>query len=146
MSTIALNCLVSGDGPGKIFTVEIPSDKNVSILKDLIKEKAHPDFSSVAARNIQLFKLKVSLAPDEASRVSDPLQNDAVEELSSPLAKISAIFTDLPDDKVHVIVLAPTGERRVLFPLFLVPKMCLSSLITLSSNPQTLGFSPSITA
>jgi hypothetical protein len=119
MSTIALNCLVSGDGPSKIFTVEIPSDKNVSILKDLIKEKAHPDFSSVAAMNIQLFKLKVSLAPEKASGVSDPLQNDAVEELSSPLDEISDHFQDLNKRHVHVIALSPTGERRVLFPLFL---------------------------
>jgi hypothetical protein len=110
MSAIAINCLVSGDGPGKAFTVEIPSDDSVSILKKLVKGKAC--FSSVDARDIRLFKLKVSLAPDDASRVSDPLQNDAVQELSSPLAKVPAIFKDLPEDKVHVIVLRPPGELR----------------------------------
>ncbi|KAJ3493607.1 hypothetical protein NLJ89_g10979 [Agrocybe chaxingu] len=33
MSTIALNCLVSGDDPDKIFTLKIPSNENISILK-----------------------------------------------------------------------------------------------------------------
>jgi uncharacterized protein (DUF1684 family) len=102
-----------------MFTVKIPSDDNVSILKKMIKEEAQAHFSGVDAMKIQLFKLKAPLAPDEASRVSDLLQNDAVQELSSPFAKISVVFKDLPDDKVHVIALAPTGERRVLFPLFL---------------------------
>jgi hypothetical protein len=143
MATLSsINCLVSGEGPDKIFVVEISSDKKVAILKDLIKEKAH--LKSVGAKDIRLFK--VLLAPEEAGRASDPLQIQGAQELSSPLAKISAVFEDLPEDKVHVVVFAPTGERRVSFPLFLVPKLCLYSLITLSSNPQTLAFSPSITA
>jgi hypothetical protein len=116
MSTISINCLVSGDGPDKIFIVKIPSNKNVSILKDLIKERSG-DFSSVDAMDIQLFK--VSLAPDEAHRATNPLQIKNAERLSSPLAKISVVFGDLPDDIVHLIALAPTGERCVLFPLFL---------------------------
>ena len=114
MEPLSINCLVSSDGPGKMFTVEIPPNKNVSILKAFIKKKTHPYFSSVDAMDIQLFKLKVSLAPDEACRLSDPLQDDAVQELSSPFDEISDHFHDPAKRHVHVIVLAPTGERRVL--------------------------------
>jgi len=37
--TLELNCLVSGDDPGNTFTIEIASTKNVSALKDAIKDK-----------------------------------------------------------------------------------------------------------
>ena len=38
MEPLSINCLVSSDGPGKMFTVEIPPNKNVSILKTIIKD------------------------------------------------------------------------------------------------------------
>ena len=114
MEPLSINCLVSSDGPGQIFTVEIPPNKNVAILKDFIKEKNPARFKDIDATAIQLFKLKVSLAPDEASRLLNPLRGDAVQELSLPLDEISDHFHDLAKRHVHVIVLAPTGERRVL--------------------------------
>jgi hypothetical protein len=36
-NTLALNCLVSGDDPDHIFTIEIANTKNVSALKKAIK-------------------------------------------------------------------------------------------------------------
>lgn len=130
MSTISLNCLVSGDGPDEIFTVKIPSDENVSILREMIKEKAALEGLTKA---IQLFT--VSLAPDEAHRAADPLQIEGAAKLSLPLAKISVVFKDLPDDIIHVVALrlqqggstlkrhreeAPTELRSILptSPLF----------------------------
>ena len=117
MSTIALNCLIYGDDPDYAFTVRIPLDDHVSTLKEMIKEETQhdPRPQNVGAKNIRLFRLQVPLFPDDASRVSDPLQNDGLQKLE-PLAKISAIFDseDLPTDKVHVMALSPTGERCVL--------------------------------
>ena len=37
--SLSLNCLIHGEDQEKMFTVEIAKTKNVSILKDLIKEK-----------------------------------------------------------------------------------------------------------
>ncbi|CAA7268435.1 unnamed protein product [Cyclocybe aegerita] len=120
MSTIAINCLISGDDPDKIFTVEISSNKNVSILKDIIKGKKQA-LSSIDAMEIRLFKVSLSDADLEQAR--DPRKIDAAQELSSPLAEISAIFKDLPKDKVHVIALAPTGTGNHQRPPSLSPEL-----------------------
>jgi Crinkler effector protein N-terminal domain len=37
--TLSLNCFILSDDPDQTFTVKILQAKNVSILKDLIKEK-----------------------------------------------------------------------------------------------------------
>jgi len=38
--SLSLNCLVLGDDLDEAFTVKIPKNKNISNLRDLIKEKA----------------------------------------------------------------------------------------------------------
>ncbi|TFK23838.1 hypothetical protein FA15DRAFT_641962 [Coprinopsis marcescibilis] len=106
MATIALNCLVSGDGADKIFTIKIAPNKSISILKDIVKGKQHIVFSNTQATDIRLFKVSLSVA--DLGLVRDPRKIDHAQELLEPLAKISAIFKDpLPDDRVHVIALAP---------------------------------------
>ncbi|CAA7268474.1 unnamed protein product [Cyclocybe aegerita] len=120
MSTIAINCLISGDDPDKIFTVEISSNKNVSILRGIIKGESQA-LSSIDSKAIRLFKVSLSDADLEQAR--DPRKIDAAQELSSPLAEISAIFKDLPKDKVHVIALAPTGTGNHQRPPSLSPEL-----------------------
>ena len=131
MEPLSINCLVSSDGPGQIFTVEIPRNKNVAILKDIIKEKKHIVFVNTEATDIQLFKVSLSMA--DLEQAQDPRKVNGVQELSPPIAKVSVIFEDLPEDKVHVIVLAPTGERRVLARLS-------SRLMDLTSTAQASHF------
>jgi len=46
-----------------VFTVEIEKSKNVSILKDLIKEKNAPHLNKVAAKDLDL--TQVSLPVDD---------------------------------------------------------------------------------
>jgi len=59
MSTFALNCLLLGDDTTKVFTVEIPETKNVSILKELIKEKKAPHLDHLAASDLILWKVRL---------------------------------------------------------------------------------------
>ena len=54
---LSLNCFVVGDDPDRMFTVEIEKTKNVSILKDLIKEKKAPHLNHVAASDLDLWKV-----------------------------------------------------------------------------------------
>ena len=56
MATLSINCLAFGEGPDKISVVEIPSDKTVSFLKDLMKGK-NPLFANIATTDTQLVKL-----------------------------------------------------------------------------------------
>jgi hypothetical protein len=49
---LCLNCFVDGDH--QTFTVEVPKIKNVSILKDLIKEKRSHRLENVDASDLDL--------------------------------------------------------------------------------------------
>jgi len=55
----SLNCFVLGGREDEVFTVEIEKSKNLSILKDLIKEKMAHDLNDVDASDLEL--LNVSL-------------------------------------------------------------------------------------
>jgi hypothetical protein len=101
MSTIALNCVLSGDGPGQIFTVKIPSNKNVSILKDIIKE-LHNTFSNTVATDIRLFKVSLSEA-ELREQGGAPGKFDPTQELSWPLDEISDHFPSPAEHLVHVV-------------------------------------------
>jgi hypothetical protein len=57
----SLNCFVVGDDPDRMFTVEVEKTKNVSILKDLIKEKKAPHLNHVAASDLDLWKVDVPI-------------------------------------------------------------------------------------
>jgi hypothetical protein len=46
---LELNCLVLGDDPSHIFTIEIQGTKNISALKEVIKDKKKPVFDHVPA-------------------------------------------------------------------------------------------------
>ena len=57
--SLSLNYLVVGDNPDRIFTVEISKNKNISILKKLIKvEKArHFRVEHVDASDLELWQV-----------------------------------------------------------------------------------------
>ena len=55
MPFLSLNCFVFGDDPNRTFTVEIPKNKNVSILKKLIKEEKAHHFNHVDASDLDLW-------------------------------------------------------------------------------------------
>ena len=57
MSTFALNCLLLNDASTKVFTVEIPETKNVSVLKEMIKAKKAPHLDDLAASDLILWKV-----------------------------------------------------------------------------------------
>ncbi|KAI0289163.1 hypothetical protein B0F90DRAFT_1672569 [Multifurca ochricompacta] len=65
MSTLSINCLLLGTDSSKVFVVEIPKTKNVSILKRLIKEEQSPDLNHVTASKLIVWK--VSLPADTIS-------------------------------------------------------------------------------
>jgi len=54
---LSLNCFVLGDDPDRTFTVKIPKAENISILKDLIKEKKAPHFDHIAASDLDLWRV-----------------------------------------------------------------------------------------
>jgi hypothetical protein len=64
MSTFALNCLLLNDDPKRqVFTVKVPEADNVSILKELIKEKKARQLAHLDASDLILWKVRLS--PDQ---------------------------------------------------------------------------------
>jgi hypothetical protein len=58
MSTFALNCLLLNDDAEQVFTAKIHKSENVSVLKDLIKEKKSPHLDHLAASDLILWKVR----------------------------------------------------------------------------------------
>ncbi len=112
MSTLSINCFFLGGGSSEPFTVEILETKNVSILKDLIKEKLSHRLNHVDASDLTAWK--VSLPVDT---ITPELTLDDVkcQELHF-VTKISSIFSeDLVDEHVHILVQAPAGALHKRF-------------------------------
>lgn len=109
---LALNCVVLGDHSSRVFTIEIEGTKNVSALKELIKEKNKPAFDHVPAHAFEVYK--VSLPVDdgldtELSRFRPEDERDHL--LSNAVKRLKGVFGDPIDEHLHVIVLPPpAGE------------------------------------
>jgi hypothetical protein len=111
--TLSINCLLLGSDSSEVFTVEILKTKNVSILKDLIKEKQSHRLSHVDASELTVWK--VSLPADTITPELTVDDVEACEKLRS-VKKISSIFGDaLVDEHVHILVKASTGALHKLF-------------------------------
>ena len=52
--SLILNCLAIGDDPDRTFTIKIPKNESVDILKDRIKEKKARHFEHVNASYLDL--------------------------------------------------------------------------------------------
>ena len=108
--SLSLNCLVVGEDPDRMFTVEIPKNKNVSILKDLIKEKNPSSLGNIDAKNIDLWQ--ISFPIDDLETAVRNLNLARYPKLSPPSKKLTTFFTDAADDCLHIIAKAPGTSRR----------------------------------
>jgi hypothetical protein len=108
--SLSLNCLLLGDDPDRTFTVEISKNKNVSILKDLIKEKNPSSLGNIDVKNIDLWQ--VSFPIDNLEMEVANIDIDHYPKLSPPSKKLATFFTDIADDCLHVIAMAPGTSRQ----------------------------------
>ena len=107
---LSINCLLLGSDSRRVFTVEIQGDKNVSILKRLIKAEQSPRLDHIVASELSVWK--VSLPVDT---ITPELTAEACDELQS-VEDLSLIFRDgLVRKHVHILMQAPTGAVHKLF-------------------------------
>jgi len=106
---LSLNCLFFKDDSTKVFTVKIPESENVSILKELIKEKKARRLAQLDASDLTLYK--VSLSDVEVDSYLKGANTDskgnsaATRILLPPMKKLKELFLEpLQGDLVHVIV------------------------------------------
>ena len=99
---LSLNCFVLGDDPDRMFTVEIPNNKNVSILKSSIKKEKAPHLDHVAASDLDLWKAEF---PIDDLPTQNPL-TDGPKLRSGEL--LSDVFpSELDIRYIHVTVYVP---------------------------------------
>jgi len=113
MSLLSINCFVLGSS--EVFTVEIPKTKNVSILKDLIKEKQSHRLNYVDASELTV--RKVSL-PEDAITPELTIDDFGAPPKLRSVEKVSSIFGPgeaLVDERVHILVQAPPGALHKRF-------------------------------
>ena len=106
--SLSLNCLVLGDESEKMFTVKIENTENVSILKDLIKEKNPSSLGNIDVKNIDLWQ--VSFPMDELGAEPVYVNLDTYSKLSPPHKKLSTFFDRVMDDdseRLHIIAKVP---------------------------------------
>ncbi len=102
--SLSLNCYVLGDDPDRTFTVEIPKNKNVSILKDLIKEKKAPHLDHVAASDLDLWQ--VSFPIDDLHSQKPPTVGP---KLRSNKLLSDAFPSELDINHIHIVA-RPLGQ------------------------------------
>jgi hypothetical protein len=103
MSLLSLNCWVVGDSPDEMFTVEIHKTDNVSILKEIIKEKNANSFYDFDFRQLDLWR---------SASLDDLTPNDLRTLVLGPALKPLTVLKDLfssPLDpqKLHIIARPP---------------------------------------
>jgi hypothetical protein len=110
--TLELNCLVLGDDPSRVFTIEIGGTKKVSALKELIKDKKKPAFDHVPADTLDIFKVSLPVDHGLDAKVKRFRPEDERDHLlSNTVKRLKGVFGNPVDDHLHVIVLRPpAGE------------------------------------
>jgi hypothetical protein len=110
--SLSLNCFVLGDDLKKVFTVEVQTDKNVSILKRLIRVEKASRFDHVDASDLDLWDVSIPMNDDagESIRVVDN------SEPLKPLLSLSQVFPHVEENHLHVVVRSPIdGELSEIF-------------------------------
>ena len=108
----SLNCFILGDDLKKVFTVEVEKTKNVSILKDLIKEKKASRLEHVDASDLDLWNVSIPMDDNAGER----LENIDDREPLKPLLSLSEVFPHVDENHLHVVVRSPIdGELSEIF-------------------------------
>jgi hypothetical protein len=113
--SLSLNCLVHSEVPQRMFTVEVENTENVSILRELIKEKKAPHLDHVAASDLDLWMVDLDLDKLGAEPVHVDHFDTSDVKLLSPHMKLSSIFNHITDDKLehlHIIAMAPGTSQK----------------------------------
>jgi len=90
---LSLNCLFLKDDSTKAFTVEISEMKNVSILKELIKEKKAHHLTHLDTSDFALYKVSLSAADVDSHLKDDSKANPAMTCIPlPPLEELKEVF------------------------------------------------------
>ncbi|KAF9536462.1 hypothetical protein EC957_010882 [Mortierella hygrophila] len=93
------------------FSVEIEPTKTVDHLKNLIKAKKSPEFDTIAADKLTLWRVSISVVPANKHKpvVLDQFLEAATE--LDPTDDVADVFSEKPPKKtIHIIVQRPSSD------------------------------------
>ena len=102
---LSLNCFLLGDDPDRVFTVKIPKTDNISILKDLIKEKKARHFNHIDASDLDLWKVSFPIDDFPSANLTNGPKLGAGELLSDTFP------SELDLRYIHVTVDVPVRSE-----------------------------------
>jgi hypothetical protein len=103
---LSLNCWFLGDDPDRMFTVEIPKNKNIYELKRLIKEKNPQHLNHIAVSDLDLWQ--VSFPVDDLCYNDPPIIGLSL----LPLNLLSDVFTSMLNIyHIHVVACVPVEGK-----------------------------------
>ena len=110
MTSVTLNCLVTGEDPyTKCFSVDISTSKNINTLKKVINDDL---ISGVATKDLKLFQVDVHLGKTRDENVVAMLKTGDLNiglEMNNNLQQISDYFSaQPPTTNLHILVQLPT--------------------------------------
>jgi hypothetical protein len=103
---ITIMCLVQGNSVDHVFPVDIVKSKNIGHLKDAIKEKKSPRFNDIAADELTLWQVNISIHDAEQLDLQNIKDYGAKKLMPRELA---TYFDELAKDHIHIIVERPSG-------------------------------------
>jgi hypothetical protein len=103
---LALNCLVLGDDPKHVFTVEIASTKTVSILKEEIWRKKQNTFKGVDADTLVIWEVSVP-ADHTLQEKLRTLKFVNETSLQLPAVELSNIFLNVEQGHLNIVIRPP---------------------------------------
>jgi hypothetical protein len=139
MTFTDLNCLILGEDPNNIFTVQILCNKTVGDLRRAIKEETKPEFDHVPADTLVLWS--VSILVDHQFRQNLDKFVSKEQNPLSPVEVLSDVFPDPLKRHVHVVVQPPPyghGECHFPFQRFCVFTPLLHSTTNRYTSSQLI--------
>lgn len=122
MSSPVFICLIFDDPIEKTFTIDISKNKQISHLKDAIKEKIEHRFEKIDANDLELWKVNISTSDKskfeqlKTSTSHELILKDVFggEMITDVAKKIKKVFNNsLEKEHIHIIV-KPPGELIVI--------------------------------
>lgn len=107
MATIPLLCWVYREAVKNIFPVEIPENKTVGTLKEIIKSKKFVRFRDVEADQLELYSIRLA-SGDGGEQLKDKLEQLSLEGKSylTSQTKLSRLFPGSDTEEVEWLIVA----------------------------------------
>ncbi|KAG0307281.1 hypothetical protein BGZ99_001489, partial [Dissophora globulifera] len=100
-------CLVDGEPVSKVFSIKPTPADTVDDLKNLIKSALSPQFDDIAAKDLTLWSVSISVKDVDKTNPIVLTEVKSATELD-PTDEISDVFDDkLPKKTIHIIVQRP---------------------------------------